>query len=108
MEANFAKSFGFSVGDSVSLLAESGLAEGELAAVKTQTKGQVVLSLESTAARLHRLAGVAVYQEPYLTLDEICARIDAVSEEEVAALCGEFYAPDRQAVVRLGPQNNET
>ena len=88
-------------------LAESGLSEGELAAVKNQTKGQVVLSLESTSARLHRLAGVAVYQEPYLALDEICARIDAVSEEEVATLCREFYAPDRQAVVRLGPQNRE-
>lgn len=89
-------------------LAASGLSGDELAAVKNQTKGQVVLSLESTSARLHRLAGVAVYQEPYLTLDEICSRIDAVSAEEVATLCREFYRPEHQAVVRLGPQAMES
>lgn len=84
-------------------LAAFGLTGEELAAVKNQAKGNAVLSLESTSARLHRLAGVAVYQEPYLTLDEICDRIDAVTEQVVADLCREFYAPDRQTIVRLGP-----
>jgi predicted Zn-dependent peptidase len=84
-------------------LAESGLGEAELEAVKNQTKGQVILSLESTSGRLQRLAGVALYDEPYQTLDEICARIDAVAEEEVSELCRRYYAPEHQTVVRLGP-----
>jgi predicted Zn-dependent peptidase len=84
-------------------LAGSGLQRSELTSVKNQTKGQVILSLESTSARLQRLAGIALYDEPYLTLDEICARIDAVTEEQVAEICGEYYAPDRQNIVRLGP-----
>jgi len=84
-------------------MSHSGLSGYELAHVKNQTKGQVLLSLESTSARLHRLAGVAVYGEPYMTLDEICARIDAVTEEEVAELCREYYAPGLQTIVRLGP-----
>jgi predicted Zn-dependent peptidase len=85
-------------------LAANGLPADELAAVKNQTKGQVLLSLESTSARLHRLAGVALYAEPYLTLDEICARIDAVTADEVAEICGEYYAPELQNVIRLGPE----
>ncbi|UCC73119.1 MAG: insulinase family protein [Gemmatimonadota bacterium] len=85
-----------------------GLASEELRAVKNQTKGQVVLSLESTSARLQRLAGVALYDEPYLTLDDICARIDAVGEQEVAELCREYYAPERQAVVWLGPMGERS
>jgi predicted Zn-dependent peptidase len=85
-------------------LSGTGLATEELSAVKNQTKGQVLLSLESTSARLQRLAGVALYDEPYLTLDEICARIDAVGEEEVADLCRKYYAPEHQAVIRLGPE----
>jgi predicted Zn-dependent peptidase len=84
-------------------LAASGLVEDELRAVKNQTKGQVVLSLESPSARLQRLAGVALYEEPYLKLDEICARIEAVDGEEVAAICREYYAPEKQTIVRLGP-----
>ena len=84
-------------------LSESGLEIDELESVKNQTKGQVLLSLESTSARLQRLVGVALYDEPYMTLDDICARIDAVSTEEVAELCRVYYAPDRQVLVRLGP-----
>lgn len=86
-------------------LSGTGLASEDLGAVKNQTKGQVLLSLESTSARLQRLAGVALYDEPYLTLDEICARIDAVGEEEVAELCRNYYAPEHQTVIRLGPEH---
>jgi predicted Zn-dependent peptidase len=31
------------------------------------------------------------------------AEIDRVTPEEVAAVAGEFFAPERQTVVRLGP-----
>ncbi|NIR44084.1 MAG: insulinase family protein [Gemmatimonadetes bacterium] len=84
-------------------VAANGMSEEELSSIKRQTKGQVVLSLESSSARLQRLAGVALYGEPYLKLDEICARIDAVSEAEVARICREHYAPERQTIISLGP-----
>lgn len=85
-------------------LAREGLREEELADAKSQLKGNLVLSLESTGARLHRLAGQALYDEPFLGLDELTARIDAVSLEEVAAVAAEIYAPERQTLVRLGPE----
>lgn len=85
-------------------LAGTGLRAAELQAVKNQTKGQVVLSLESTSARLQRLAGTALYGEPYLTLDEICQRIDAVTERDVTELCRQYYAPERHTIVSLGPK----
>ncbi len=88
-------------------IASEGFNAGELKAVKNQAKGQVMLSLESTSSRLHRLAGVALYDEPYRTLDEICELIDAVSEEDVADLCRSYYAPERQMIVRLGPASQE-
>jgi predicted Zn-dependent peptidase len=90
--------------DELGNLSRSSLRASELQAVKNQTKGQVVLSLESTSARLQRLAGTALYDEPYLTLDEICGRIDAVTEEEVAEICREYYAPERHTIVSLGPK----
>lgn len=88
-------------------IASEGFSAGELMAAKKQAKGQVMLSLESTSSRLHRLAGVALYDEPYRTLDEICDLIDAVSGEDIADLCRSYYAPERQMIVRLGPASHE-
>lgn len=84
-------------------LAGDGLSESELAQTKQQVKGQIMLSLESTGARLYRLASFALHDEPYLSLDEVLARVDAVTGDEVREVASEFFAPDRQLVVRLGP-----
>ena len=44
---------------------------------KSQLKGQITLSLESVSARMYRCAGVELYGEPYRTLDEMLALVDA-------------------------------
>lgn len=84
-------------------VAREGLSVEELEDAKGQVKGQIVLSMESSSARLHRLAGIALYGEPFLTLDELTARVDAVTLEEVAELAAEYFDPERQVVLRLGP-----
>ncbi|MEO8089688.1 MAG: pitrilysin family protein [Gemmatimonadales bacterium] len=84
-------------------LAREGLPTTELANGKQQLKGQVMLSLESPAARMGRLAGFILHDDRYRPLDEMLREIDAVTSEEVAAVAGEFFAPERQTVVRLGP-----
>ncbi|HSL71832.1 MAG TPA: pitrilysin family protein [Longimicrobiales bacterium] len=84
-------------------LARDGLTDAELSDIKGQVKGQIVLALESSSSRLQRLAGTALYDEEFLSLSEVMRRIDAVTLNDVAALAAEFYDPDRQTVVRLGP-----
>lgn len=84
-------------------LAAEGLSAEELADIRGQVKGQLILSLESSGARLQRLAGLALYDEPFLTLDELTARIDAITLEELAALAADYFDPDRQLLLRLGP-----
>jgi predicted Zn-dependent peptidase len=84
-------------------VAAEGLGAEELEDAKGQVKGHLVLGLESTGGRLHRLAGYALYDEPFLTLDEIMARVDAVTPQEVADVAAEFFHPDRQVGLRLGP-----
>ena len=46
----------------------------------------MVLSRESTAARMSRIAKSVLFDTPLLTLDEMIAKIDAVSAEDVAEL----------------------
>lgn len=84
-------------------VAREGLPDDELEQTKRQVKGQIMLSLESPEARLYRLAGFALHDEPYLTLDELLGRVESVQRDDVAEVAGEFFAPDRQLVVRLGP-----
>jgi predicted Zn-dependent peptidase len=84
-------------------LARHSLTADELASAKQQVKGQLVLALEGPLPRMYRLAGPELYGEPYRTIDAVLAEIDAVSADRVAEVAAEFYAPERQVVVRLGP-----
>jgi predicted Zn-dependent peptidase len=86
------------------LLAAQGLSEEDLTAGKSQLKGQITLSLESPSSRMYRAAGVELYGEPYRTLDEVLALVDAIDIETVAALCKTYYSPGKQTLVSLGPK----
>ena len=54
-------------------------------------------------ARMGRLAGFTLHDDRYRPLDEMLAEIDAVTQDEVAAVAAEFFAAERQTVVQLGP-----
>jgi predicted Zn-dependent peptidase len=84
-------------------LARHSLTAEELSSAKQQVRGQLVLALEGPLPRMYRLAGPELYGEPYRSIDAVLEEIDAVSSEEVAGVAAEFYAPERQTVVRLGP-----
>jgi predicted Zn-dependent peptidase len=84
-------------------LAANGLPAEELAQGKSQLKGQITLSLESVTSRMYRAAGVELYDEPYRPLDEVLALVDAIDEDTVRSVCAEFFAPERQTVLSLGP-----
>jgi predicted Zn-dependent peptidase len=84
-------------------IAQSGLPDAELAMGKSQLKGQITLSLESVTSRMYRCAGVELYGEPYRSLDEMLALVDAVTPEQIADVARTYFAPERQTVVSLGP-----
>lgn len=84
-------------------VAAEGLSPEELEQAKRQVKGQVMLSLESTSARLYRLTAFALHDEPFAGLDELLARVEGVTSDEVAELAHRYFHPDRQLVLRLGP-----
>jgi predicted Zn-dependent peptidase len=83
--------------------AREGLPGPDLDRIKRQVKGQVMLSLESTGARLHRLASFALHDEPFLGLDDLLARIDAVTEADIGRVASRFFDPTRHLELRLGP-----
>ena len=90
--------------DELRRLVDDGLPADELAAAKQQLRGQVILSTESVTNRMYRAAGEVLYGEPYRPLDAVLADIDAIDEAAVLAVAREFFAPERQTVLSLGPK----
>ena len=84
-------------------LAEQGVPLDELDAAKRQLKGQITLSLESPSSRMYRAAGLELYDEPFRSLEETLALVDAIDPATVAQVCAEAFAPDAQTIVSLGP-----
>jgi predicted Zn-dependent peptidase len=91
------------VNDELARLADDGIPEDELRMGKQQLKGQITLSLEGVSSRMYRAAATELYGEPHRGLDELLARVDAISEEEIRQVCREFFRPDAQTVLSLGP-----
>jgi len=84
-------------------MAASGLSAKETDDARRQLKGQIMLGLESPQSRMNRLASSVLHGEPYRPLDRVLEEIDAVGADTLAAVASEFFAPERQTIVRLGP-----
>ncbi len=74
----------------------------ELERAKEHVKGRTVLVLESTSARMSRNANAVLFGLPLFGLDEIIARIDAVTIDDVAELAAELYAPENISAACIG------
>jgi predicted Zn-dependent peptidase len=76
--------------------------DDELERSKENVKGRVLLALESTTARMNRLGSSVLAGIPLLSVDQVEARIDAVTVEDLQALAGELLAPERLSAAGIG------
>ncbi|MEY2514968.1 MAG: hypothetical protein QOJ89_2326 [bacterium] len=83
------------------MLAE-GVTQEELDRSKENVKGRIVLSLESTAARMNRLGAAILSDQPILSIDEVVERLDAVTLDDVSALARGLFAPERMSAAGVG------
>ena len=94
------------VGTELERLRESPATPDELHRAKENLKGRVVLALESTGARMNRLGSEILAGAPLMAIDEVVARIDGVTLEDLAELVGELWAPERLSVAGIGPDRD--
>jgi len=83
-------------------LKEKLIGEDELRRSKDQLKGSLMLSLESSGARMSNLARTEMYFDRFFSLDEITQRIEEVTAEDVRSLSQEIFNPEAIAVTVLG------
>jgi predicted Zn-dependent peptidase len=74
----------------------------ELRRAKDHLKGSMMLSLESTAARMSNLARQEMFLNRFYSLDEMLLSVESVTPEEVHAIARDFFDPGQLAVTVLG------
>jgi predicted Zn-dependent peptidase len=84
-------------------VAEHGLTDDELVRGKGQLRGGLVLGQEDTSTRMTRLGKSEIAYGEQLTVDQLLARIDAVTPDEVRLLARELLAPARWHAAGVGP-----
>jgi predicted Zn-dependent peptidase len=90
------------IGRELATLSREGIRGAELERAKEHVKGRMVLSLESSAARMSRVARAILFDTPLLSIDEMLARVDAVTEDDVAGFAADFYEPGRFSAACIG------
>jgi len=90
------------IGAELSKIREQPVTADELERAKENLKGRTVLSMESTLARMNRLGSSLLMDVPLLSIDELLAKIDAVSVDDVGKLATELLAPERLCAAGVG------
>jgi predicted Zn-dependent peptidase len=82
--------------------ARDGLAPDELARVKNQMKGNILLGLETSDSRMSRIAKNAIYFGRDVPLEEVAAAVDAVSNDDILRVARRLFVPGKMALTVLG------
>jgi predicted Zn-dependent peptidase len=88
--------------DEVAKVAEHGLTDEELSRGKGQLRGSMVLGLEDTGSRMSRIGKSELVYDELLSVDEVLARIDAVSLDDIRAVARDVLAQPMTLTV-VGP-----
>jgi predicted Zn-dependent peptidase len=88
------------------LVARGGITAEELTRGKGQLAGALVLGLEDTGSRMSRLGKAELVYGELLTVDELLARIDAVTLEQVSDVAATVLSA-KQTLAVIGPFDDD-
>lgn len=84
-------------------LSEIPLDDETIRRVKSQLKGSVVLSLESSSNRMSRLAKQEIFLHTYYDIDDTIRQIDAVTAEQVQNVARDIFREENIRTVIVKP-----
>jgi predicted Zn-dependent peptidase len=90
------------IGAELARLRSEPVSAEELARAKESVKGRLVLSSESTAARMTRISRATLFDLPIDSLDEMIAKVDAVAVDDLTELAAELYGPEQLSAACVG------
>ena len=93
--------------EQLAMVATGGLAADELERGKGQMRGGLVLGLEDTGSRMSRLGKAELVYGELLSVDEVLARINAVTVDDVQMLAHELLGQPL-ALAAIGPYDDDS
>jgi predicted Zn-dependent peptidase len=90
------------IGAELARLRSEPVSSDELHRAKESVKGRLVLSSESTAARMTRISRATLFGLPIESLDEMLAKVDAVEVDQLTAMAAELYDEERLSAACVG------
>ncbi|MGE5894697.1 MAG: M16 family metallopeptidase, partial [bacterium] len=81
---------------------------GEFERTKKQLKGNILLGLESSSARMNNIARQEIYHGRYYSPEEIIRDIEAVKIDDARALSEKTFDKENMAITLLGPAEEPT
>jgi predicted Zn-dependent peptidase len=79
-----------------------GISAEELRRAKGHAKGSLLLGLETSEARMNRLARCEIYFRRDIPIAEVAGQIESVALEDVHALAARCFDSKEQALTLLG------
>jgi predicted Zn-dependent peptidase len=104
-EDNLAEALTIAV-DQIGDIAGGNVPQRELDRAKENLKGRVLLSMESTSARMNRLGNSLISDSEILSLERIVAEVEAVDAAAVSELAALLLAPERLSAAGIGPDED--
>jgi len=94
------------IGAELARLRSEPVSPEELTRAKENVKGRLVLSSESTAARMSRISRATLFDLPIDSLDQMLAKVDAVTVDDLTGLARELYGPERLSAACIGREES--
>jgi predicted Zn-dependent peptidase len=92
------------ISEQLDRIREELVTEEELSRTKEQLKSSTILAMESTAARMTRIGRSVITDTELLTPEEISARIDAVTADDLKRLANDHLKLENMYLAAVGPK----
>lgn len=89
---------------SVKQLKEKLLTREELRMIQDNLKGTILLSSDSVESRMSSIAKNNIFLNRYMSVDEVCQKVDAVTPADVQRVARTLLKDDKRSILALGPK----
>ena len=90
------------IAEELGSICNDGITENELELALEQVRSSLLMALESTSARMNRLGHGELYLGGTITPEEVVARYEAVTSDDIKALAREILRAEHMSVSVLG------
>lgn len=83
---------------------DQSLTKKELKIIQDNLKGTVLLSADSVESRMSSIARNEMFLDRYVSVDEVCRQIDAVTPDDIRRMCHVLFKSKQRSILALGPK----